>query len=167
MIHSCTRWLFVCLALCGCAVMAAKCGAAEQVRVGSKAFTESVILGEIATQLSRDAGVDTLHQSQLGGTRVPKGARVLVLMGSANRDEAHFPDPDRFDLERPGPQNLPFGHGIHFCLGSQLARLEARLAVEALLARFSRLTPGDGPVRWNASLIVRGPAKLPLVAHPA
>ncbi len=107
------------------------------------------------------------EEVELGGTRVPKGARVLILMGSANRDEGHFPHPDRFDLDRPGPQNLPFGHGILFCLGSQLARLEARLAVEALLARFPRLTAGDGPVQWNSSLIVRGPAKLPLVAHPA
>lgn len=107
------------------------------------------------------------EEVELGGTRMPKGAKVLILMGSANRDEACFPDPDRFDLDRPGPQNLPFGHGIHFCLGSQLARLEARLSVEALLARVSRLTVGDGPVQWNSSLIVRGPAKLPLVAHPA
>ncbi|MFE8596616.1 cytochrome P450 [Archangium violaceum] len=107
------------------------------------------------------------EEVELGGTRVPKGARVLILMGSANRDESHFPNPDHFTLDRPGPQNLPFGHGIHFCLGSQLARLEARLAVEALLARFSRLTPGDAPVQWNSSLIVRGPVKLPLVAHPA
>ncbi|HYO58849.1 cytochrome P450 [Archangium sp.] len=107
------------------------------------------------------------EEVELGGVRVPRGARVLLLLASANRDEAQFPDPDRFDLERPGPQNLPFGHGIHFCLGSQLARLEARLALEALLSRFARLTPGDAPVQWNASLIVRGPAKLPLVAHPA
>jgi len=109
----------------------------------------------------------TTQEVELGGTRLPKGARVLTLMGSANRDESHFPNPDLFNLDRPGPQNLPFGHGIHFCLGSQLARLEARLAVEALLARFSRLTQGDAPVQWNSSLIVRGPAKLPLVAHPA
>ena len=109
----------------------------------------------------------TTQEVELGGTRLPKGARVLTLMGSANRDESHFADPDVFNLDRPGPQNLPFGHGIHFCLGSQLARLEARLTVEALLARFSRLTQGDAPVQWNSSLIVRGPAKLPLVAHPA
>jgi cytochrome P450 len=108
-----------------------------------------------------------VQELELGGVRVPGGARMLLLMGSANRDEARFPDPDRFDLDRPGPQNLPFGHGIHFCLGSQLARLEARLATEALLARFTRLTPGDGPVQWNNSLIVRGPTKLPLVAHLA
>ncbi|MFL5351998.1 cytochrome P450 [Archangium sp.] len=107
------------------------------------------------------------EEVELRGVRVPRGARVLILLASANRDEAQFPEPDRFDLDRPGPQNLPFGHGIHFCLGSQLARMEARLSVEALLARFARLTAGDAPVQWNASLIVRGPAHLPLVAHTA
>ena len=99
----------------------------------------------------------TTQEVELGGTRLPKGARVLTLMGSANRDESHFPEPGLFNLDRPGPQNLPFGHGIHFCLGSQLARLEARLAVEALLARFSRLTQGDAPVQWNSVADRPGP----------
>ncbi|MCY1076145.1 cytochrome P450 [Archangium lansingense] len=102
---------------------------------------------------------------ELGGVHVPQGARLLLLMASANRDEAHFPDPDRFDLDRPGPQNLPFGHGAHFCLGAQLARMESRLALEALLARFSRLTLGEEPARWNISLVMRGPTLLPLAAH--
>ncbi|MCY1076144.1 cytochrome P450 [Archangium lansingense] len=109
----------------------------------------------------------TTQEVELGGVRLPKGARLLVMLCSANRDEAQFPNPDRFDLERPGPQNLPFGQGIHYCLGAQLARLEGRLGTEALVTRFSRLSPGDGPVRWNSSLVVRGPLSLPLVAHPA
>ncbi|WPB80268.1 cytochrome P450 [Archangium violaceum] len=109
----------------------------------------------------------TTQETELGGVRLPRGARMLVVLCSANRDEAQFPGADRFDLERGGPQNLPFGHGIHFCLGAQLARLEARLGTEALVTRFSRLSPGDGPVRWNSSLVVRGPLSLPLVAHLA
>jgi cytochrome P450 len=109
----------------------------------------------------------TTQEVELGGVRLPKGARLLLLLCSANRDEAQFPEPDRFDLERPGPQNLPFGHGIHFCLGAHLARLEGRIALEVLVSRFSRLTAGDGPVRWNSSLVVRGPTALPLVAHTA
>ncbi|HYO58848.1 cytochrome P450 [Archangium sp.] len=108
----------------------------------------------------------TTDEVELSGVRIPQGARLLLLVASANRDEAWFPDPDRFDLERPGPQNLPFGYGVHFCLGSQLARMETRLALEALLARFARLTPGDSPSRWNISLVMRGPTLLPLVAHP-
>lgn len=102
---------------------------------------------------------------ELGGARIPRGARMLLLIASANRDEAVIPDPDRFDMDRPGPQNLPFGQGIHFCLGAQLARMEVRVALEALLARFARLTPGDGSIQWNASLVMRGLSQLPLVAH--
>ncbi len=102
---------------------------------------------------------------ELGGARIPRGARLLLLMASANRDEAHFPDPDRFDLERPGPQNLPFGHGVHFCLGAQLARMEARLALEALVSRFTRVTLGAESARWNISLVMRGPTLLPLAVH--
>jgi cytochrome P450 len=109
----------------------------------------------------------TTDDVELGGVRLPRGSRLLVLLGSANRDEAAFPHSDRFDLERGGQQNLPFGHGIHFCIGAQLARLEARLGLEALLARFERFSPGEGPVRWSVSLVVRGPTVLPLVAHPA
>jgi cytochrome P450 len=107
----------------------------------------------------------TTQEVELGGVRLPRGARMLLLLCSANRDEAQFPEPDRFDLERGGPQNLPFGHGIHFCLGAQLARLEGRLALEALVSRFARLEAGDAPVRWNTSLVVRGPTALPLVAQ--
>jgi cytochrome P450 len=107
-----------------------------------------------------------MEDVELGGVRIPKGGRVLLLLASANRDEALFPNGDHFDMDRPGgPQNLPFGHGIHYCLGAQLARLEARLALEALLARFSRLTPGDGEVRFNVSVIMRGALSMPLVPH--
>lgn len=109
----------------------------------------------------------TTDDVELGGVRVPRGERLLLLMASANRDEAQFPEPDRFDLERPGPPQLPFGHGAHFCLGAQLTRMEARLALEALLARFARLTPGAEPARWNVSLVMRGPTWLPLAAHTA
>ncbi|MFL5351996.1 cytochrome P450 [Archangium sp.] len=107
----------------------------------------------------------TTDDVELGGAHVPRGERLLLLMASANRDEARFLEPDRFDLERAGSQQLPFGHGAHFCLGAQLARMEARLALEALLARFARLTPGDEPARWNISLVMRGPIWPPLAAH--
>ncbi|WP_434388291.1 cytochrome P450 [Melittangium boletus] len=107
----------------------------------------------------------TSEETELGGVRLPRGARLLLLMGAATRDEAYCEDPERFDPTRTAPQNLPFGHGIHFCLGSQLARLEARLSLEALIARFGRLSAGAEPLTWNSSLIVRGPARLPLVAH--
>ena len=73
----------------------------------------------------------TLH-----GETIPKGARVLLLTGSANRDERAYPDPDRFDIERGEHVALGFGHGVHFCLGASLARLESRIAIEELARRF-------------------------------
>jgi cytochrome P450 len=70
------------------------------------------------------------------GQTVPKGDRVLFLIGAANRDEREFPDPDRFDIGREVPTQLGFGQGIHFCLGASLARLESRVALEEFVQRF-------------------------------
>ena len=109
----------------------------------------------------------TTEELELGGVRLPKGAPVLVLLGSACHDEAYVPDAERFDMDRPNPQNLPFGHGPHFCLGVQLARLEGRLALDAFLNRVGRLERGPEPMTWHRTLVVRGPGTLPLVLHPA
>ncbi|MCP3143191.1 cytochrome P450 [Pyxidicoccus xibeiensis] len=109
----------------------------------------------------------TTQDVELGGVRLPQGSRVLVLIGSACRDDAQYANGDRFDLDRPTPQNLPFGHGVHFCLGAQLARMEGRLALEALLDRCGRLERGPEPMTWHRTLVVRGPATLPIVLHPA
>lgn len=97
---------------------------------------------------------------ELGGHRIRKGQQVVVLLGSANRDEAMFPDPDRLDLDRPTPRHLSFSHGLHFCLGAQLARLEASLALEALITRFPKLALPDQPIAWSDNTILRGPKEL-------
>lgn len=105
----------------------------------------------------------TLRQDvTLYDTILAEGDSVLLLYGSANRDERVFPDPDRFDLDRAAGKQLAFGHGIHFCLGAALARLEARIAFAGLLrrvpdwqvdpSRTARLT--SGPIRGYASLPV-------------
>jgi cytochrome P450 len=103
----------------------------------------------------------TTAPTELAGVGLPQGAWVLLLLGSANRDEARFPEGERFDIDRAGSVHLPFGHGIHFCLGASLARLEARLGLEALVSRFRGIAP-RGPVTWNQSLSVRGPRVLPV-----
>ena len=72
------------------------------------------------------------------GERVPEGAVLLLLTAAANRDERHFDDPDRFDIHRKIDHHLTFGYGIHFCLGSHLARLEGRIALEEVLKRFPK-----------------------------
>jgi cytochrome P450 len=105
---------------------------------------------------------------ELSGTVLPAGELVLALIGSANRDPAHFPDAGRFDITRDPNPHLAFGHGIHFCLGAALSRLEARVALGDLLARFARIEhAGDG--RWppRRPFNVHGPACLPLRVEPA
>ena len=73
------------------------------------------------------------------GRTVPKGSRILLLTGSANRDEREFPDPDRFDVSRRPESHLALGYGVHFCLGASLARLESRVALEEFSRRFPRI----------------------------
>jgi len=99
---------------------------------------------------------------ELGGVKIPAGATVMPLLGSANRDEAQFPNADRFDPSRNTQGHLAFGLGIHFCLGASLARLEARIALEELLPRFSAYERTDPRVQYVDSYIVRGPKRLPM-----
>lgn len=97
---------------------------------------------------------------QLHGVRIPKGAFVVPLLGSANRDERQFAEPDRFDIERRPQAHLGFGFGKHFCLGSSLARLEARCALEALLTELPNLVRREHEREWVDSFLVRGPTAL-------
>ncbi|WP_257448484.1 cytochrome P450 [Archangium lipolyticum] len=109
----------------------------------------------------------TTADTELGGVPLPKGTRVLVLLAAAGRDEEHFPDGERFDPERTGQNHLSFGYGIHFCLGSQLARMEARIGLETLLDRFSGFSRDPEPIVWNRSMTVRGPVVMPMRFHAA
>jgi len=102
----------------------------------------------------------------LAGVSIPRGAMVLPLVGSANRDERRYPDPDRFDLHRGAP-GVGFGHGIHACIGAMLARMEAKVALEALVARFRGVELAPGEIQYNRTLAVRGPTALPLRLLPA
>jgi cytochrome P450 len=101
----------------------------------------------------------------LGGRTVRDGDRVLVLLGAANRDPAHFPEPDRLWLARPANRHLAFGAGIHFCLGAALARLEASVALEALVRRFPALELASERVRWRPTMSLRGLEALPLAVR--
>nr|BDT35106.1 cytochrome P450 [Myxococcus sp. MH1] len=89
-----------------------------------------------------------LEPVELGGVPIPQGAHIRIVYASANRDEARFHEPERFDVRRPDvKKHLAFGQGLHFCIGAPLARLEARLALEALLRSLPglRLVPGQTP----------------------
>ncbi|MDC0744570.1 cytochrome P450 [Polyangium mundeleinium] len=104
----------------------------------------------------------TTAEVTLAGMTIPPGSLVLVLLASANRDEHHYADPDRFDLDRAAQGSLPFGHGIHACIGALLARMEVRTALEVLTRRFRRVELGAGEIRYNRTILVRGPVALPL-----
>ena len=102
---------------------------------------------------------DTEHH----GTGVPAGSVMVLLNASANRDERQFEDPDRLDIGRKVKRHFSFGYGLHFCLGAHLARLEARVALEELLARFPEWDVDyDNAVQARTST-VRGWEKLPIV----
>ncbi|WP_437903606.1 cytochrome P450 [Sorangium sp. So ce327] len=108
----------------------------------------------------------TTSDVALAGVTIPAGSLVLALVGSANRDEQRFTDPDRFDLHR-GQPSLTFGHGAHFCLGAALARMEAKVALEVLLPGIGEVTRAPGEIPYNRTLTVRGPVSLPLRFRPA
>ncbi|MER8046621.1 cytochrome P450 [Streptomyces sp. NPDC094032] len=101
----------------------------------------------------------------LGGAEIPAGAIVLVALASAARDPRRFPEPDSFDVRRDPRGHLAFGHGIHFCLGAPLARLEGKIAIRTLLERFPRLAldPETGPLEWVGGFLIRGTRRLPVV----
>ncbi len=98
----------------------------------------------------------------IGGKRIRKGQLVAVVLSAANRDPKHFSDPDRLDLGRVDNHHLSFGQGNHFCLGSQLAKLEAEIAIGTLVRRFPDFTGNPDPPGWIRSIVLRGPVALPL-----
>ncbi len=111
----------------------------------------------------RTVGVDV----ELHGVVIPAGAKVVLVIGAANRDERVFEDPDRFELRRPPKavvQHVAFGHGIHHCLGAVLARREAVHAFTAVLDRFPDYQLAADHIEVVHSAAVRGPAAVPVVA---
>jgi cytochrome P450 len=97
----------------------------------------------------------------LGGHRIEPGEKVVVWEGSANRDELAFAHADTFDITRDPNLHLGFGHGLHFCLGASLARLEMRVMYEELLARFTGIEAA-GPIEWTRSNRHTGIRHLPV-----
>jgi cytochrome P450 len=123
------------------------------------ALVEEMLRYEGSTQvmartLTRDA---TLH-----GEVMPAGAKVLLLLGSANRDERAFTDPDVLDVDRTGPHHVGFGHGIHVCLGAALARLEMRVSLEEFLTRHPAYEIDEHDLGRVHSGNVRGYSRMPM-----
>ena len=103
----------------------------------------------------------TRQSIEFHGTRIAEGERVLLLAGSANRDDAVFPDPERYDLDRDTTKLVSFGSGRHFCMGAPLARLEARIALGELVSRVADYEVDPAGMMRVHSINVRGLASLP------
>jgi cytochrome P450 len=109
----------------------------------------------------------TVTETTLGDERIPAGAPIVAWIGSANRDERQFQRPAEFDVDRGQNRHLAFGHGVHFCLGAPLARLEAKIALDALLTRLPGLSLVHGAhLERMDSTIVYGLKALPVRWQP-
>lgn len=116
--------------------------------------------GPIKTSSERWAAQDF----ELNGQRIRQGDPVRLVFASANRDEAVFDAPDALRLDRAPVRNYAFGSGIHYCVGTRLARLQGRIALQALFTRFPNLALGSAPeaLRWHSNLLIRALTALPL-----
>ena len=125
-------------------------------------FIEELLRARSPVQLSLTrVATETV---ELAGQTVEQGDVVMVSLASVNRDAGVFPDGDTFDPFRGGEKHMAFGHGPHFCLGSHLARLEAQVAIDALVRRVStlRLTESEDALPWRQGSLVVAPARLPV-----
>ena len=100
---------------------------------------------------------------ELCGQPLEKGQQVVLLLGSANRDESVFSSPERLDIRREGNRQVAFGGGIHLCLGAPLARVEAQAAIGRLVRRFPALALVSDDVPYKETFTLRGPTSLPVV----
>ena len=99
-------------------------------------------------------------EAEIGGKTIHTGEGVILLIGSANRDEAAFTEPDRLDITRKGPKHASFGHGVHQCIGAELARMETSAVIAAAAARIERITLAGPQPRYRRSTVVRGLERL-------
>ncbi|NQZ97878.1 MAG: cytochrome P450 [Myxococcales bacterium] len=130
----------------------------------SEAIEETLRFETSVTIVSRVAAKD----ASIGGVDVPKGASMMLLTGSANRDEARYDRPDTWDIDRKDKNHLAFGWGRHLCLGMHLARLELASGIDAILDRLPdlRFDP-ESPVPEIVGFAFRGPESLPVVFRPS
>ncbi|WP_330294718.1 cytochrome P450 family protein [Streptomyces sp. NBC_00503] len=119
--------------------------------------------GPVSPGIARFAREDL----EIAGVRIPRGATVLIGSAVADRDPERFPDPDRLDITRPDNAHLAFGHGLHYCLGAPLARLEGRIAIGTALRRLPGLALAVPPaeIPWRPGGL-RGPLALPVTFAP-
>jgi cytochrome P450 len=120
---------------------------------------EELLRYDSPAQMTTRLAMDDLA---LGGERIGKGDLIKLWLGAANRDPEQFPEPDRLDLERTENRHLSFGHGIHFCVGASLARLEGQVALATLVSGFPNLTLTGESLQYNGSQVFRALRRLPV-----
>lgn len=133
----------------------------EQPELIDSAIEELLRYGNPVEQVAPRYAMEDI---EVGGRIIPKGAHVMLALGSANRDERTFENPDDLDITRSPNRHLAFGMGMHFCLGAPLARLEGQIAVHMLVQRFPQMqlaVPMD-QLQWRNSVGVRGLKSLPI-----
>ncbi len=109
-----------------------------------------------------------MREAKLSGGTIPEGGWVVAWIGSANHDEAQFENPERFDIQRTPSKHLAFGHGIHYCIGAPLARLEGKIVLSAMLERFGTIALApDAELKRLPSTIVYGLKRVPITFTPA
>jgi len=111
---------------------------------------------------SQYQGRFSVKERAFHGETIPAGFPVLIITGAANRDERAYDDPDRFDIERTGPLGIAFGHGIHYCIGAHLARLEGKTAFTELYRRWPDLEVDRDGIRYVHMANVAGPSSVPV-----
>lgn len=127
-----------------------------------RSAVEELLRFESPVQLD---GREAFSEVEIAGCTIEPGSTVLTLLGAANRDPAHFTDPDRLDLGRDEGAPISFGSGIHYCLGAALARVEGQVVLDQMLDTFAQIELAtDSPV-WKDRITLRGLAELPLVVH--
>jgi cytochrome P450 len=132
----------------------------ENPSLVSSAFNEIIRLESPLRGFTRYVAEDT----ELGGAPLSRGSRVLLLFGSANRDERFWQDPESFDIARPGAaQHVGFGHGIHACVGQALSRLEGQSLLEALIRHVDRIEVGEPT--WRLHNTIRGIERMDVTLH--
>jgi hypothetical protein len=103
-----------------------------------------------------------LEEIEIGGRTIGKGQQIILLLAAANRDPDQFSHPERLDIARADNHHLAFGHGIHFCLGAPLARIEGEIALGTLVRRFRGLELRTEALEYKENIVLRGLRSLPV-----
>jgi pimeloyl-[acyl-carrier protein] synthase len=121
---------------------------------------EEIIRYDSAIQMLTRIATDNL---EIGNRTIKAGEKIVLCLGAANRDPAQFSEPDEFNINREPNQHVAFADGIHYCLGAALARVEAQIAINTLIQKFSDLQLTSNKLEWKKSIVIRGLKALPII----